>query len=84
MNNEVKGILFHSLFVIFQEFKLNYVIYVQMKREQTFIFVFCVNPSCRTVTRIYCVYSLQFQILAFSKTITRTIQNTPTHGRGSV
>lgn len=58
-----------SLFVIFQEFKLNYVIYVQMKTEQTFIFVFCVNPISRTVTRIYCIYSLQFQLLAFCKTI---------------
>jgi len=58
-----------SLFVIFQEFKLNYVIYVQMKTEQTFIFVFCVNPISRTVTRIYCIYSLQFQLLTFCKTI---------------
>jgi len=57
------------LFVIFQEFKLNYVIYVQMKTEQTFIFVFCVNPSSRSVTRIYCIYSLQFQLLAFCETI---------------
>jgi len=57
------------LFVIFQEFKLNYVIYVQMKTEQTFIFVFSVNPSSRTVTRIYCIYSLQLQLLAFCETI---------------
>lgn len=40
-----------------------------MKTEQTFIFVFSVNPSSRTVTRIYCIYSLQLQLLAFCETI---------------
>ena len=59
-----------SLFVIFQDFiKFSYVIYVQMQTEQTFILFFCVNTSSCTVTRIYCIYSLQFQLLAFCKTM---------------
>jgi len=40
-----------------------------MKTEQTFVFVFSLNPSSRTVTRIYCIFSLQLQLLAFCETI---------------
>lgn len=40
-----------------------------MKTGQTFLFVFCVNPSSRTVTRIYCIFSFQFELVAFCKTI---------------